>query len=273
MLKNRRQFPLLHILLLILVLAVAQRGMSGPVFQVDEGSVATPPAEEKSAAESPAANEEPDTLFKMITASGASGIGFMLALGLFSVFGAAIAIERLINLTRTKVMPPGFIQDLQELNRKKENRTERFQELALRSQSPISNVLKAGLLRVGRPLPEVEKSMEDAVAKEIAGLRGSVRPLSVVGNVAPLLGLLGTVVGMIDAFRVASQAGLGKAELLAQGIYLALLTTAAGLMIAIPAVLLAAFFNNRIDKFMWEADTYLMETMPSFAAMRPVSAD
>jgi len=121
------------------------------------------------------------------------------------------------------------------------------------------------LLRVGRPHTEIEKAMEDAAAREAAALRARVRPLSVIANVAPLVGLLGTVVGMLGAFRVASQAGLGKAELLAEGIYLALETTVAGLIIAIPAMLCAAYFNARTERLLREADERLMDALPAFA--------
>ncbi len=133
---------------------------------------------------------------------------------------------------------------------------------------PPTNILSAGLLRAGRPLPEVEKSLEDAAAREIAELRSRVRPLSVIGSIAPLIGLLGTVVGMIGAFYTASSGGLGgKGETLAQGIYLALLTTAAGLAIAIPSLLCAAYFNAKIDRAFREIDLHLAEVLPSFGAL------
>lgn len=135
--------------------------------------------------------------------------------------------------------------------------------------APLANVVRASLLRAGRPVPEVEKAMEDALAREVAAMRGKVRPLNVIAAVAPLVGLLGTVVGMIMAFRTASLQGLGgRAELLAEGIYLALLTTAAGLTIAIPALLGAAYFNTRIDQFMREMDERLMTMIPCFARMQ-----
>ena len=113
-------------------------------------------------------------------------------------------------------------------------------------------------------MPEVEKAMEDAAAREMAAMRSRNRPLSVIGSVAPLVGLLGTVVGMIFAFRVSSLAGLGKAELLAEGIYLALLTTAGGLTIAIPCLLLVAWFNTLVERFMRDIDETLLEVMPGF---------
>src|SRR5690606_17423647 len=129
-----------------------------------------------------------------------------------------------------------------------------LRDLSRKSSAPIARILRAGLVRVGRPTAEVEKAMEDTAAREVAALRARVRPLNIIGTVAPLVGLLGTVVGMIMAFRTASQAGLGRAEILAEGIYLALLTTAAGLSIAIPSLLFAAYFNIRIDRAMRQTD-------------------
>src|SRR5262249_14195312 len=119
----------------------------------------------------------------------------------------------------------------------------------------------------GRAVPEVEKAMEDASARELGALRSKVRPLTVLSAVGPLVGLLGTAVGMILVFRTASQVGPGKAELLAEGIYLKLETTVAGLLVAIPCVLFAALFNSRSEKFMRLVDESLSETIPCFAAM------
>jgi len=109
--------------------------------------------------------------------------------------------------------------------------------------------------------------MEDAAVREMATLRGGIRPLSTVGSVAPLVGLLGTVVGMIGAFRTASQMGLGKGEQMAEGIYLALLTTAGGLTIAIPALLLSALFNAKAERFFREIDESLLPTVPCLARL------
>ena len=103
--------------------------------------------------------------------------------------------------------------------------------------------------------------------REMATLRGGIRPLATVGSIAPLIGLLGTVVGMIVAFRTASQAGLGKGEQMAEGIYLALMTTAAGLSIAIPTLLLSAIFNARVDRFFREMDKELAPAIPRLARL------
>src|SRR5580704_8151593 len=110
--------------------------------------------------------------------------------------------------------------------------------------------------------------MEDTAARELGALRGRIRPLTVLSSVGPLVGLLGTAVGMILVFRTASQVGPGKAELLAEGIYLKLETTVAGLIVAIPSVLFAAVLNSKAEKVMRLVDEQLMETIPCFVRMQ-----
>lgn len=220
-------------------------------------------AEEADAAEP----DDEQTILGWISKSGWSGYVFMGGLALFSIVALTIAFERLVNLTREKLMPGSFLSPYVAVVRGGDADPSVFQRLCAGCDSVLAKILQAGLLRAGRPLPEVEKAMEDAAAREISAIRAKSRPLTVIGSVAPLVGLLGTVVGMILAFHTASQEGTGKAELLAEGIYLALLTTAAGLTIAIPCMLLAAYFNGRLDRFMREIDEHVMQSMPAFAEM------
>lgn len=208
-----------------------------------------------------------DSIMSLVINSGRTGVAFMVVLGLFSMVGVTVGIERAVSTRRGKIIPARFVGDLKRLTENPETELDSFKKLCAQWAAPIANVLKAGVLRCGRPLPEIEKSMEDAAAREMATLRGGIKPLSVIGAIAPLVGLLGTVLGMIVAFRTASQEGLGKGELMAQGIYMALLTTAAGLTIAIPALLLAALFNSKVEKFFRQIDEHLVETMPCFARM------
>jgi biopolymer transport protein ExbB len=222
-------------------------------------------ASEADTGSTPSAKKPPGNLWEMIVAGGPLNIAFMGFLGLISLVAAAVALERLTNLTRGKIVPPNLVRGLEEQNRAGDHRADRYLTLCEQNPSPMASVLRAGLLRAGRPLPEIEKGFEDALVREMAELRARVRPLSVAANVAPLVGLLGTVVGMLEAFRVASQAGLGKAELLAEGIYLALETTVAGLLIAIPALLCAAYFSSRGERFVREIGDQMNETLPALA--------
>lgn len=211
--------------------------------------------------------EDESTILGWISKSGWSGYIFFGVLALFSIVAMTIAFERLVNLTREKLLPQSFLAGFRQLVDRGEPDPDQLARLCRDVDAPVAKILRAGLLRAGRPLPEVEKAMEDTAAREISSIRSKSRPLTVIGSVAPLVGLLGTVVGMILAFHTTSQAGTGKAELLAEGIYLALLTTAAGLTIAIPCMLLAAYFNTRLERFMREIDEALMLAMPGFTEM------
>ncbi len=250
---------------------LAEERPAGEDAQSSRGQNAGPDASEVSgrgeSEESEAGSSSNDSLGQVVLKTGTVGLIFFGVLGIFSLVMVTVACGRLLYLVRSRVMPPEFVARLRELVERQESDAEEFRRLCDSSEAPISQVLRGGLIRAGRPLPEVEKSMEDVAAREMATMRSRNRPLSVVGNVAPLVGLLGTVVGMIMAFRTASEAGLGKGELLAEGIYLALMTTAAGLTIAIPSMLFAAWFNGRAERLMREMDVHLLETLPCFARM------
>jgi len=206
-----------------------------------------------------------DSILTLIMGTGITGIAFMVALGLFSITGVTVAIERLVNTRRSCIVPDSFLSGLKQVTESSHSTPADLKAVCDAYNVPASVILLAGLQRSGRPFPEIEKAMEDVAAREMGALRSRVRPLIVAGSVTPLIGLLGTVVGMIIAFKTASQSGLGKGEMLAQGIYMALMTTAAGLVIAIPSMLCAAYFNGRLEKYFRDIDAALMSTFPCFA--------
>lgn len=238
------------------------------------------PAEAAANADEPEATSETrasdQSLGGMIVSGGVLNILFFGVLGIFSLWAATVVLERIFNLQREKMLPDSFSRQLNQIVEVPQATPHKFKQLCDGRTSPASRIFHAGVLRAGRSVPEVEKAMEDAAAREMAALRARSRPLNVVGNIAPLVGLLGTVVGMIIAFQISSQEGLGKAERLAEGIYLALMTTAAGLTIAIPCLLFASWFHARAERYMCDIDECLMESIPSFARMegsgRSVSA-
>jgi biopolymer transport protein ExbB len=224
-------------------------------------------------AESAPAKKTPGTLLELILAGGPLNMAFIGVLGFFSLVGLAVILERLVNLRTARLIPPDFVRGLQELIRREEDQPKAFRELCDRNPSVISNILKAGLVRAGRPVSEVEKAMEDTAARELGVLRSRVRPLTVLSAVGPLVGLLGTAVGMILVFRTASQFGSGRAELLAEGIYLKLETTVAGLIVAIPSVLFGALFNSKSEKLLRQMDVYLSEAIPCFIRMEQAASE
>ena len=165
-------------------------------------------------------------------------------IGAASFLGLALIIERFIALRRSRILPRKFIKRLESLDR------DRDKALAVAKESDTSaaRVALAGLLRIPAGLAAAERAMEETGAREVQRLRKNIRLLYGVSAVSPMLGLLGTVIGMIEAFRVASLSrGLGKPELLATGIYEALVCTMAGLMVCIPTLLAYYYFITRIE--------------------------
>ena len=246
----------------------------GPILSGDEAAdtAAAPPA--PPAAEAVAEpTPEDESILDLIMGTGLTGLAFVVALGLSSFIAVTVALERLVNTRRVYIIPPSFVSELKKLLETEHSTPKDLKALCDRHVATVSTILLAGVQRAGRSLPEIEKAMEDAAAREMGALRSKVRPLAVAGSVTPLVGLLGTVVGMIIAFKSASQAGLGKGEMLAQGIYMALVTTAAGLMIAIPAMLCAAYFNGRLEKYFREIDEALMPAFRCFARVENRAAN
>lgn len=189
----------------------------------------------------------------------------MIPITLMSVLTVIFGLERWLGLRRRKVLPGSLITALGNMSEKQRGFDPKAAyRLCQQHPSAAANVIKAMLLKVGRPLTEVEHAMKEAGEREADRLYANVRFLSLAAAITPLLGLLGTVQGMIQAFFVTSHlpTGANRAELLAQGIYVALVTTFAGLCVAIPAGVLAHFFEGRIQKLFRELEETLMGVLP-----------
>jgi len=203
------------------------------------------------------ANFEPTknlTLLELLMKGGP----IMYPLYLCSIIMVAFGIERGISLRRKKIIPPKIVERLRSAMTKTAGNLN-IRELLAEFQdqrNPIARVVTVGLRKADRPLPEIEKAIEDAGAREAADMRRNCKILSIVASISPLLGLLGTIYGMIQAFMTvaAREEALGRTELLAAGIYQALVTTAAGLTIAIPALVLYYIYVEQVEKLVSEMD-------------------
>lgn len=273
-----------YFVLLIAILAAAWIGLRAagaqpppaettPVAKADVAAPAAPtkPFEAKGTPSEAAGAQKPESLGRFLL-DKTSWLGWLIY-GVeiaLSLVATTVVLERAVNLRRRKLIPRRFVRRLRDLIARREDSAENLRTLCENSESPIANVLMRGVARAGRPLPEIEKAMEDAVVREAAGQRSRNRILGVIGTVAPMVGLLGTVLGMIIALRDTSQAGAEKAQKLAEGIYLALGGTAGGLLVAVPALLLVHWYNTRVDRYAREMVDVLQETIPTFAAMEHV---
>ena len=199
------------------------------------------------------------TLLELLLKGGA----LMYPLGLCSIVMVAFVIERGLALRRSQILPADTQAILQNALRGPEDYIDAkalHQQLELRSD-PLARVAIAGLRKAHRTIQEIEKAIEDAGAKEAGVLRRNCRVLSMGASIAPLLGLTGTVTGMIKSFMtVAARAeALGRTELLAAGIYEALVTTAVGLAIAIPSLVFYYYYIEKVESFVVELDSLAEE--------------
>ena len=189
-------------------------------------------------------------LRQLLEASGA--IGIVIA-GL-SVAMLALILEHLFSIRRRALMPRGLAEQVHQ--RIVEGKFGEAEEQCKRQPSFLAHVLAAGLAEVGAGYSAVEKSMEDAATEQSARLLRKIEYLSVIHTLAPMLGLLGTVWGMILAFLEFESKANPQVSELAPGIYKALVTTLLGLAVAVPALAAFAIFRNRIDELV--AETSLM---------------
>lgn len=194
----------------------------------------------------------PSGFFQIVFSGGLTGFLIVLLLVALSITGLALAVEHVMTIRQDVLMPPGLSESVA---RSLASGDLRAADLACQQKpSVLAFVLRAGLAEVDGGWPAVEKSTEDALAEQAARLLRKVEYLSVLGNIAPMVGLLGTVIGMIFAFQeVADTQGAARAAELASGIYQALVTTVGGLLVAIPSLAAYAVFRNRVDQLIAEA--------------------
>ncbi len=233
--------------------------LAGAAFAQAPPEPGPPPAEPAAAAPqagSPVAAEPTRmSLLELLM----KGRWFMIPIGACSLLGVAIIIERLLALRRSQIMPSDFLDGLKDVLQRGAIGRDAGLNYCHTNDSPISRVAAAGLRKLHRDEESIEQAIEDAGANEVAKLRRNLRMLYGVSAVAPMLGLLGTVWGMIEAFQVASSEGLGQAEMLAQGIYEALVTTFAGLCVAIPVLIFYYFFLGKIERIVAEMNDISVE--------------
>lgn len=211
-------------------------------------------------------------------AAGTSGVsGFLSAVMsagpmMIPIVGCSLllvmfVLERAITLRRSRVIPKHFVKlfltEIGEGQLKPGEALESCEE----NHSPIAEVFAAAVKKWSRPSVEVEQAVIDAGERVANGLRRYLRLFNGIATISPLLGLLGTVLGMIRAFNaIASSDAMGRPELLAEGISQALLTTAGGLSVAIPAFIAYMYFTSRVDRLIIEIDGLGQEVVGAIAS-------
>jgi biopolymer transport protein ExbB len=184
----------------------------------------------------------------------------------FSVAALAVSIERFIALRRAKINVNEFLAKVRKALVVNRSIREAI-KVCEQYRGPVASIMKAGLLKYGQPKEDIEKTIENAALFEMGRLERFLPVLATTANVAPLLGFLGTVTGMIKSFDALAAAGLSNPGLVALGIKEALITTAAGLIIAIPVQLVYNYFMSRINKFVRDIETATNMLLETFGEM------
>ncbi|QEF99599.1 Biopolymer transport protein ExbB [Stieleria maiorica] len=230
---------------------------------------ATGPATEQIGAEGSAEDDAEAGWFQTPALIGKvmSGGWLMMPLAICSLVVLSLSFERLVALRRGRVIPRPFVQRFTECVEDGVLSYDEATELCKEFDCPVSEVFRAALRRWGRPMFEIEQAVLDAGDRVSDGLRKYLRVFHAISNVAPLIGLLGTVIGMIDAFEVISdQSSIGRPETLASGISMALMTTAGGLAVAIPAYLAYMYFSSKSDRYLGEIERLCQRVIDCISA-------
>ncbi len=170
----------------------------------------------------------------------------MIPIILAGVLTLGIIIERLLSLRNAEIDNEKFLREIEE--RLKRRKIKELLELCSEKDKPVPRIIKAGLLKSDRSREEIKEAIDDAASHEIPNLEKYLGILATIATISPLLGLLGTVTGLIKAFMVIeARSGLVNPGELAGGIWEALVTTVAGLIVAIPAYLAYNYFVSRVN--------------------------
>lgn len=180
-------------------------------------------------------------MLELITAGG----WLMVPILICSILALAIVAERFWALKQEKVVPAGLVAQVWKLHQKRELNNERIR--LLRDSSPLGRILAAGLINMRHEREVMKEAIEETGRQVVLELERFLNTLGTIASITPLLGLLGTVIGMIKVFSAITAQGVGNPAVLAGGISEALITTATGLAVAIPSLMFYRYFRGKVD--------------------------
>ena len=178
----------------------------------------------------------------------------MYPLTLASLIAVAFIIERAISLRKRKILIPEIISVVSNFSTLKD--IDLARTICDKYDGPLSNVIKLGLHNYTLPKAEIKEILEDQGRQEIRKLERGLIVLETIAAIAPLLGLLGTVLGMVEVFEVIKDQGIGQTAALSGGISQALLTTVAGLFIGIPVLIAYNYFTNKSESLVLDIEKH-----------------
>ncbi|MHB8863725.1 MAG: MotA/TolQ/ExbB proton channel family protein [Pirellulaceae bacterium] len=261
---NRRVLGILATLLFVLGWGGAGRLSAQPAMPPDMTSSISPTYGDRGAV---AKQEESLIPTKSVLAVIREGGILMIPIGICSVVLLVFVFERAVSLRRGRVIPRPFVRRFLEQLRAGQLTRDDALRLCEENKSSVAQIFGAAVRKWGRPAVEVEQAVLDMGERVTNELRRYLRIFNGIQTVSPMMGLLGTVLGMISAFNTIVHAGaMGRPELLASGIGQALLTTAAGLFVAIPALIAYLYFISRVDRLVITIDSLAQQVVELISA-------
>ena len=199
--------------------------------------------------------EETLTIIELIKSTGTAGIIIISFLFVLSLISFYIFCERFLTIKKIDKNDQDFIEKINKLT--KENKLQEAEDLCLNNDSVISRLIKKGLKRAHRPLIEIESVIESQANVEISKIERNLSYLATISGAAPMIGFLGTVIGMILAFHEMANAGGSNVDvkLLSTGIYTAMITTVAGLIVGIGAYISYNILVSKVSKIVLDTET------------------
>ena len=181
----------------------------------------------------------------------------MIPLGLCSLIGLAVVVEKMFSLREKKIIVPEIVSVVENIEA--EDELTLAQSICEKNEGPFSNILLSVLRNRSLPAAELKELVEETGRQQIRILERGLVALETVAGIAPLLGLLGTVIGILKVFNVISEVGIGQAAALSVGISEALITTIVGLSIGIPAVVFFNYFTDKAENIVLDIEKYSSE--------------
>jgi biopolymer transport protein ExbB len=201
----------------------------------------------------PVVEEKTLSIIDLISSGGTGGTIIMSALGILSVVAIYILIERLSALKKASQEDKNFLKSIRNFVEAKD--IEAAKTLCRNTDSPIARMIEKGVNRIDKPMTDISAAIENQGKLEIYKMENNLANLATISGAAPMIGFLGTVIGMIVAFHeMASAGGNIDVEMLSKGIYTAMVTTVAGLIVGIIAYISYNYLVSKVDKVVFQLE-------------------
>ena len=206
----------------------------------------------------PIVEEKTLSIMELISSGGLGGNIIMGTLGLLSIYAIYILIERFYTIKKASVEDESFLKSIKNFVEQKD--IQAAKTLCKNTDNPVSRMIEKGIDRIDKPMTDISAAIENQGKLEVYKMENNLANLATIAGAAPMIGFLGTVIGMIVAFHeMASAGGNIDVEMLSKGIYTAMVTTVGGLIVGIIAYIAYNFLVSKIDKVIFQLEARTTE--------------